>query len=864
MIKKILISFIFFGLLTGLRAQQAASKFYVINDIRFEGLSYYNPRTVRAFIGVSKGDVIEVPGTLAADIINRLWTSGEFDDVEVYVQPIDDTKADLIIKLKEVPTLSSVKFKGIPKSRAKSFIEDLKLDKGKIHVNRDLLKRIERHVKEHYIGKGYLHAEVKEKVIPDTIKGKAKILVSVNKGNRVKIAQIRFHGDKAFNKFLIFNGKGFSDSRLRGKLKNTKRINPFRFWKSSKFIRDKYEEDKHRLVEYYQSKGYRNARIVKDSIYWVGPDEMGIDLWINEGKKYYFGNIRFVGNSVYSDKQLSKVLDIRKGDVYNGKLLKERIANPKKPDAVDLTNLYQNNGYLFSRITPMETGIRGDSIDFEIRIYEGKVAYFNNITVKGNERTKDYVILREVRTLPGEKYNKELVVRTVRELAQLGFFNPEAISPNFKNVDPVNGRVDIEWNVEEGGASQIQLQGGYGGKTFIGTVMLNLNNFAGSEIFKKNAWKPVPMGEGQKLGIQANFSVFFEYFSFNFSEPWLGGKKPQALSLSIHHSQSYMMKEHEYRADRSRKFRISGVTLSLSKRLQWPDDHFQISHALSFDNYRLINYYSYGNTISGLFGFKNGVSNNVYYNLILGRASSGPNPIFPLGGNDFVLSVKLTPPYSMFSSTNYAHLDQFPEYQDKNGNPDYAKINQAKYRWLEYYKIKFSGTWYTRLYKKLVLRTKTDVGFMGSYNKALGVPPFERFYIGGSGMQYGGFYDSRDIIPLRGYDDLALNNEALSGRNKGGVVYNKFSLELRYPLTLKPQASIWVLGFAEGANTFSDIRRYNPFTLKRSAGVGLRVFMQMFGLLGIDFGYGFDPVYNRAGVPVKQGWHTHFIINQQL
>jgi len=831
---------------------QEVTKFYVINDIEVKGLQYYNPSTVKAFMGITKGDVIEVPGTQISDIIRRLWDTHEFQDIQVYIQPLDDTRANLIVELKEVPTLSKVEISGVSKGRAKTFIDDLKLNKGKIYVNNDLLKRIERHIRDYYVNKGFLKTQVTEKVVPDTTKGKAKVLVNVDKGERVKISQIRFHGNEAVK-----------DKKLIAKMKNTKPKKALRFWKTSKFIKDKYEEDKARIQEYYQTKGYRNAHIVKDSVYWTGPNELGIDIWLKEGKKYYFGDIRFVGNSVYSDEQLARILDIKKGDVYNGKLLKERISNAAKPEAVNLSNFYQNHGYLFSHITPVETAIRGDSIDFEIRIYEGKLAYFNNITVKGNERTKDYVILREVRTRPGEKYNRELIVRTIRELAQLGFFNAEAIRPNLKNVDPISGQVDVEWQVEEGGASQIQLQGGYGAGTFIGTVALNFGNFALGDIFKKDAWKPVPMGEGQRLGISMNVSLFYESYNLSFTEPWLGGKKPQALSVRLFRSQSYMLKEDAYEADRNRKFRIAGLTVGLGKRLKWPDDHFQMNQSINFENYKLQDYTSYYYDMSALFGFSTGYSNNFHYDITIGRMSSGPNPIYPVGGNDFVLSLKLTPPYSLFSSINYAELDKFPEYMDEDGNPDYEKINQAKYRWLEYYKIKFSGTWYTEIYKKLVLRTKTEFGLMGAYNQALGVPPFERFYVGGDGMQYGGYYDSRDIIPLRGYDAQDLNREALTGYVQGGVVYNKFSLELRYPITLKPQASIWVLGFAEGANTFSDIKQYNPFSLKRSAGVGMRVFMQMFGLLGVDFGYGFDPVYIN-GVPVKPGWHTSFTINQQL
>ncbi len=841
-------------LLLAVQLQAQESKFYVIDSIAFEGLSLYNPQTVKSYLGIKKGDVIEVPGPQIAGMIKKLWMSKEFENIQVYIEPHDENKAVLIFKMKELPVLSKVVIKGVRKSRAKNFIEEMKLDKGKIYVNNDLLKRIERHIKEYYVKKGFLNTRVSHRVQKDTVPGKAIVITTVDKGKRVKIEDIRFFGNKAFKK-----------SRLLGKLKKTKRINPFRFWKTSKYIPEEYKNDLKNLVDFYHSKGYRNARIVKDSVYKTGKDLLTIDIHVNEGKKYYFGDIKFIGNSVYSDQQLAKVLGIQKGDVYNSKLLKERIQNPKKPDGVDLTNLYQNNGYLFSRITPVETSIRGDSIDFEIRIYEGKIAYFNNITVKGNDRTKDYVVLRELRTLPGEKYNKELVVRTVRELAQLQLFNAENIEPKFKNVDPVNGNVDIEWNVEEGGVSQIQLQGGYGGGTFMGTLMLSLNNFALGDVFKKKAWKPVPMGEGQRLSISANMSFLFKSYSFSFTEPWLGGKKPQALSLSAYSSVTYQPKAnstyYSLNPDYHKKFKILGLSLGLAKRLSWPDDYFTVSHSLSYQHYKLENYSGlYG--ITALFGFSTGISNNLNYTLVFGRKSSGPNPIFPTRGSDFVLSAQLTPPYSLFSGIDYKNLDKYPEFQDENGRPDYAKINQEKYRWLEFYKFKFLGTWYTGIYKKLTLRSKTEFGLMGAYNNDLGIPPFERFYVGGDGLQQG-YFDSRDIIPLRGYDANDLNREALSGSVVGGVVYNKFSLELRYPVTLKPQASIWVLAFAEGANTYSDLRNYNPFALKRSAGVGMRVFMSMFGLLGIDFGYGFDPVYIN-GVPRKKGWRTSFIINQQL
>ncbi len=837
-------------LLTGLNFYAQESKFYIINDIKFEGLSIYNPNSVKAYLGIHKGDLVEIPGTQISDAIRKLWNTKEFEDINVYMEPVNENKINLVFKVVEVPVLSGLEIKGVSKARAKTFIKDLKLNSGRFHVNNYLLKRIERHITDYYKKKGFLKTRVIEKVVKDTLPGRAKVIAIVEKGPRVKVENITFHGNKAFKA-----------STLRRKMKHTKRVNPFRFWKRSKYIADDYTEDKALLQEFYQSKGYRNASVIKDSVYWISPDRMAIDIWLKEGKKYYFGDIKFVGNSVYSDKTLARVLGIKKGDVYNGSELKKRISNPKKPDGIDLSNLYQNNGYLFSRITPVETGIRGDSIDFEIRIYEGKIAYFNNITIKGNERTKDYVILREIRTLPGEKYNKELVVRTVRELGALQLFNAEHIQPKFKNVDPANGLVDIEWNVEEGGASQIQLQGGYGGRTFIGTLALSLNNFALNDVFKKSAWNPVPMGNGQRLSISANISFMFDSYQFSFTEPWLGGKKPQSFSVAAFQSRMFMMKDGEYyKPDKNKMFRRRGLSIGLGKRLQWPDDNFFINHTLGLESYRLKDYTFYG--ASAIFGFRNGYTNNFHYDLTFGRRSSGPNPYFPLTGSDFILTMKFTPPYSFFTGINYRELDKYPEYQDDDGNPDYEKINQARYRWLEFYKVKFKGDWFTNLYDKLVLRTKAEFGMLGAYNNNLGIPPFERFYVGGDGLA-GYNLDSRDLIPLRGYNDYDLNRQALTGSVQGGIVYNKFLMELRYPLSLKPQAVIYVQAFAEGANTYSDWKKYNPFALKRSAGIGMRIFMPMFGLLGIDFGYGFDPVFIN-GIPRIQGWKTSFIINNRF
>ena len=611
------------------------------------------------------------------------------------------------------------------------------------------------------------------------------------------------------------------------------------------------------MLKKYTSSGYRDARILSDSL--IIKDDKNIVLRINieEGKKYYFGDIRFIGNSVYTNSQLRGVLGLNEGNTYNGVLLQERIEDVTDPEANDLTNLYQNNGYLFSRINPVEVAVRNDTIDFEIRIHEGKIAYFDHITVVGNDKTNDHVIYREIRTRPGQKYSKRNVVRTIRELGQLGYFDPEQISPNFLNVDPNNGTLDMEYSVVEKGSSQIELQGGYGGGGFVGTLGLSFNNFSLRNIFNKEAYSPLPMGDGQKLSIRAQGSRYYQTYSLSLTEPWLGGKKPVQLSTSISHTIQYFYDPRANNVDKDRRFLITGGSVGMAKRLKWPDDFFTLSNAVSYQHYNLKNY----NT--GLFTFGDGESNNLAYTIGISRNNTATNPIFPTSGSEFSATAKITIPYSAFSSTDYGELAD--ERKDLIGvapsDPGYvdateriAEIDQERFRWLEYYKLKFKATWYTTVVGKVVLKTNAEFGFLGAYNQDRGIPPFERFYLGGDGL--GSFsLDGREVIALRGYP-----NQSLSGID-GDPIYNKFTLELRYPITLKQLASIYALTFVEAGESYGKFKNYNPFQLNRSAGVGLRIFMPAFGLLGIDFAYGFDPI---PGTAQPNGWETHFIIGQQF
>lgn len=820
-----------------------ASKKYIIDSIIVTGLKSYEDKTVISYSGLRKGQSIQIPGEEISNVIQKLWNLELFSNINFYTAGVNGNLITLEIEIEELPTLSDVKIFGIKKSKAQNIIKDTELTKGK-KLSESFLTNTKNYIINKYKKEGFLNAKVVLNTIPDsTAQNVLKMVVNIDRGKRVKIKSIDFEGVEKF-----------SAKKLASKFKNTKKKNVVRFWKKSKFIRDDYQEDLSSLIDFYKEKGYRDARILSDTIIDKYKSDLEIKLSIEEGNRYYFGDIKYLGNAAYTDRILSSVLGIKKGDTYNGILLKERIADDSKPDGNDITNLYQNNGYLFSKINAVEVSAENDTINFEIRITEGKLASFNKITVVGNDKTNDHVIFRELRTKPGELYSKDKVVRTVRELGQLGFFDAEQINPDFKNVDPNAGTVDIEFGLVESGASQIELQGGYGGGGFIGTLGLSFNNFSMRNIFDKSSYRPVPSGDGQSLSLRLQASQFYNTYSFSFSEPWLGGQQPVQFSTSISRTNQYRYDFFTQRADRSQSFEISSLTLGIAKRLRVPDDFFTLSQAISFQYYNLQNYFT------GLFTFGNGNSNNIAYTISLSRNNTAVNPIFPTSGSSFIISGKFTPPFSLFSDTDFGNLQNLPEYKRLDTTTgelvvDQAKIDQEKFKWLEFYKIKFNGTWYSRIIGKLILKTQADFGFLGTYNKDRGAIPFERFFLGGDGMANYSL-DGRETIALRGYD-----NQSLSSRD-GSTIYNKFSLELRYPITLKPSASIFALSFLEAGNGYNSFSDFNPFNSKRSAGAGIRIFMPAFGLLGIDFGYGFDAANSQE--TGAHGWETHFIIGQQF
>ena len=839
---KIYIGFIFILTSTISYSQNSYNKggYYILDTIVVSGLKNFSDKTVVAYSGLRKGQNIQVPGEEISNVLKKLWNLGLFSDVNIYISDISGQSAKLEISVDELPTLNEYKINGIKKGQSESIIDETELSEGK-RLSESFLTNTKNYIENKFRKDGFLNTKVNLITRPDTIgSNKLNLIVDVNKGERIKINDISFNGNEVFK-----------DSRLKTKLKKTKKKFLGRFWKKSKLIPDDFETDKENLISYYKEKGYRDARITYDTIIKNDEETIDIVLDIDEGNQYYFGKIDYIGNSSFSDYQLNQILGIEQGDSYNGVLLKERIQD-EKPDANDLSNLYQNNGYLFSSVNAVEVSAENDTIDFEIRINEGKLASFNKISVVGNTKTNDHVIYRELRIKPGELYSKDKVVRTIREVGQLGFFDAEQISPDFKNVNPNLGTVDIELGLVESGASQIELQGGYGGGGFIGTLGLSFNNFSAKNLAKN--WRErggiLPQGDGQTFALRLQSSTFYNTYSFNFMEPWLGGRQPVQFSFSISTTKQFRYDYFTRKADKSQFFEIRGLTIGMARRLSIPDDYFQLSQAISYQYYKLNNYYT------GLFTFGDGESHNLSYNISLLRNNTYTNPIFPTGGSSFTISARLSPPYSLITGDDFSDVEQRSEFTNYKGEPIQALIDQEKYRWLEFYKLKFNGSWYTRLFGKFILKTQTDFGFLGTYNKNKGNIPFERFYLGGDGMQQYAL-DGRETIALRGYE-----NGSLSSRD-GSIIYNKFSLELRYPISLKPSASVFALSFLEAGNGFDDFKDYNPFNAKRSAGIGVRVFMPAFGLLGIDFGYGFDRT-NYSNSNQRSGWQTHFVIGQQF
>lgn len=834
-----------------------------IGGITVHGAQYLDPNALILLSGLTVGDKITIPGDGTAEAVENLWKQGLFSDVQIGYTHTRGNSVFLAITVQELPRLSVFGFKGISKSDRDNLRTELGLA-TEMMVTKSLVKQSEQHIRSFYRNKSFLNAKVEVIQEPDSMKPNHVILTfKIRKGQKVRINEIfvegnsalrdgavqramketkersRFRPFKDFDRMVVGAVKAVikpdslsASSILGNHLEKNVRI---RIFKSSKFLESNFEADQQGVIAKYNGRGYRDARVVKDSVYQVDKRNVNVVLAVEEGNRYYYRNIEWVGNSIKSTKALQDILGIKKGDVYNKSLMEMRLYG--NPAGKDVTSEYMDNGYLFFQVNPVEVLVENDSIDLEMRIYEGKQAVINRVTVVGNTKTNDHVIMRELRTRPGQLFSRSDIIRSQSELANLGYFNPEGLNVTPK-PNPADGTVDIEYTVEERSSDQLELSGGWGGGTVVGTLGLSFTNFSMRSVFKKGAWRPIPSGDGQRLSIRAQTNGrWFQSYNLSFTEPWLGGKKPNALSITGYYSVQTNGQRKNIDSDGTtienpdrRDIKILGVTAGLGKRLTWPDDYFTLQQEVTYQNFNINDWTS--------FIFSNGRSNNLFYRLRLSR-SSIDQAIYPRFGSQMSLSLQATAPYSYFNGRDYTD----PELSDED-----------RYRWVEYHKWKFTSSWFTKVIGNLVLNTKAGFGYLGMYNSNVGPAPFERFYLGGSGLT--GFnLDGREIIALRGYDDQSVSPQT------GGTIISKYTAELRYPLSLNPNATIYTLGFLEAGNTWNSFSNFNPFKVNRSGGVGVRLFLPMFGLLGLDWGYRFDDI---PGLENMQRSQVHFTIGMNL
>ncbi len=808
-------------------------KEYTIAEVTVSGTQFLDPNSMISISGMKPGDKVRVPGPGITSSIKKMMDFGTLDDAEILATKVEGDKIWLNIHIKERPRLYKVSFSGIRKGERETMNDKVKLIKGRV-ITPTVIKNTQLIIKKYYMDKGFYNTKVKVLQIPDSTRGQATLNFTITKGKKVKIEKINLEGNVAI-----------TDAKLKKKMKGTKQKMLGRLFNPSKYIPKKYDEDKEKLIAYYRKNGYRDATILFDTIKNNG-ETISIDMKIEEGTKYYYRNITWSGNYLYSSKRLGEQLGVNKGDVYNPEDLEKKINGIP---GNDVSSLYMDDGYLYFRLEPTEKAVEGDSIDVELRMFEGKQATINRIMLNGNTRTSDKVVLRELFTLPGQKFSKTEIINTQRQLSQMGYFNPEKIQ-----INPIpnqsDGTVDIEYTVEEKPSDQIELSGGWGGYIgFVGTLGLVFNNFSLKNIPNRDTWHPLPSGDGQKLSLrfQANGKQYQTY-SMSFSEPWLGGRKPINFGVSLQRT-VYRMTDYSsmYSNPYAQQGRISyrggyynnGITVSLGRRLKEPDRFLVMSHSLSYQRYRLDSLDIFR------IGYYKGTSNNVSFNTTISR-NTLTDMQFPRGGSNISLSATFTPPYSALRKKEFKDVTD-------------------TYRWVEYHKWMFDASYYTTITGKLVLSARTHMGYLGKYGDKVGFSPFGRFIVGGSGLAGQGSFSlaDQDIIGLRGYKDQQVGPLNQSGypASGGGIVYNKYVMELRYPVSLNPQATIFVLTFAEGGNNWGNYKEFNPFDLKRSAGVGARIFMPAFGLLGIDWAYGFDKI---QGAPGRSGPQFHFTIGQQL
>lgn len=826
-------------------------KTYEIAGISVTGADSYEDFVLIGFSGLAVGDKIEVPGDQITKAIKRFWKQGLFSDVKIKAQKIEGNKIWLEIALKQRPRVSEVVYNGLKKSEK----EDLEVKVG-IRNGSQMTPNLSDHaktvIKKYFAEKGFHNAEVYVLQQNDQDHpGYVKVAINVDKKEKTKVGKIYITGNEAL-----------THNQINKAMKKTNDNNIINLFRTKKFVAEEYEKDKAAVIEKYNEIGYRDAYIVADSVVPNPEDPTRVDVYmtINEGDKYYIRSVNWVGNTVYPYELLDATLGVKKGDVYNLKTINDRLQNDD--DAV--AKLYTDQGYLFFNVEPVEVNVENDSIDFEMRMYEGKPATINEINIVGNTRVYEHVVRRELYTKPGQLYSQSDIMRSLRELAQMGHFDQEKLVPDIQ-PNPEEGTVDITYQLETKSSDQIEFSLGWGASGLVGSIGLKFTNFAIQNLFNKKAYRIVPQGEGQTFSINARTNgVYYTSASLSFLEPWLGGKRPNSLSVNVffasqsgysqryqeayrdlvnsysnyyyaYGNSDYYQQLAEMESDKDVYMRTFGVSVGYGKRLRWPDDYFTFYGDISYQLYMMKDW--------PYLLISNGMCHNLSLNLQLSR-SSIDNPIYTRRGSQFTLGLKITPPWSVMSGKNYANM-----------------TTSERYNLLEYHKWKFSGKVFTPLSRdsKLVLMTRAEFGYLGHYNR-YAKSPFESFYMGGDGMSGYSTY-STDYISMRGYQSGSLTPyDPATGRNMG-YVYSKFTMELRYPISLEQNATIWALAFIEAGNCYADIKDYNPFDLKRSAGVGVRIFLPMFGLMGIDWGYGFDEI---NGSKQYGGSQFHFILGQEL
>ena len=800
---------------------KATPRKYVIRKVNIHGVKHVNEDLLRTTSGLIPGDTIFLPSTFISNSISRLWAQRYFSDVKIGAT-IEGDSVDMEIFLKERPRVFRWDFagEGITTSKKKDLMEQLKLKQGS-ELSDYIIDKNEKLIRKHFVDKGFRNTEVKARIVNDTlIKNAVNVTFHIDRKSKVKVGEITFEGNKEFD-----------DKRLRKAFKKThqKSIN---FFQNTKLKEKDFAEDKELLLDFYNARGFRNATILSDSVYDISENRIGINLKVDEGEKFYIRNVTWIGNSVYSTEDLQRLFSVKKGDTYDRKSMHKRlgIGREMNPEEQSVSSLYQNNGYLMSQIEASEIVVAKDTIDLEIKVFEGKPFTINDVNISGNTRVDDEVIRRELAVYPGQLYSRELLMYSLRQISAMNHFNPEVLQPDIKPIS--SDLVDIAFPLEEQASDQFNVAGGWGSGSFVGSVGITLNNVSTRKLLQKGTWTPYPMGQNQKFNISGQTNgTYYKAISMSFTDPWVGGRKPNSLSVSAHWSEqnnAYYVWQTS-----TMHFRTLGVAVGMGKRLNWPDRNFTLYGELQYRRYALKNW--------NYFIMKDGIANQLSANVSFSR-STVDQPFFPRSGSEFVAQLDITPPYSAWDGRDYS---------DENMS------DRERYKWIEYHRWQFKARWFTPLTRNnnLVLMAKAEMGYLGHYNKHK-TSPFERFEIGGDGMSGYTIYGV-DIIGLRGYNDGSLDPVGSSY----STAYNKYTMELRFPVLMKQSSQVYILSFLEGGSGFDSWKNFSPFKIKRSAGFGARLYLPIVGIIGIDWGYGFD---YPMGENKRSGSNFHFTMGQSF